>query len=545
MSNDEIHVRSHVSRDLLQSAALFKTDRQVVWEYVSNALQYVEDGVRPRVTVTIDSRRRLIRIEDNGRGMDRDGLQNFFVMHGENEDRKRGRHGRGRFGTGKSAAFGIADRLRVSSVRGRLRNTVELTRAEIQQAGESSIPVRPLESNVRTNADNGTIIEVSEIRLSKLDQAGIINFIERHLAQWPNKPQVIVNNHECEFHEPAVHRMVEIVPDDNQKRILGDVVLRLKVSKVALEPEFQGVAIFSNGQWMETTLAGAHSQPMSQYIFGEIDVPRLDTDDSPISAFDMSRSMQLNRSNPLVDTLLHFIGWHVDQLRRQLVKQENERRAEEDQKRLAKEASKIADIINEDFRDFSDRINRIQRARSGRGADTSALLNQQVTNGDHAVPGGDQTATEDEPTGSPGHGNGNGGNGSQIPSLGSRLRITEDGDTQGTAASLSSRSKSGGGFKVDFRAMGAESPRASYSSNERCIFINLEHPQIVAAKGTAKTEDLNFKRLAYEVAFAEYAIALAQEMSEHGEYIEPFEPIVDVRDTLNRMARKAAALYAV
>ena len=41
---DEIYVKSHVARDLLQSAGLFKTDKLVVWEYVSNGLQYANPG---------------------------------------------------------------------------------------------------------------------------------------------------------------------------------------------------------------------------------------------------------------------------------------------------------------------------------------------------------------------------------------------------------------------------------------------------------------------------------------------------------------------
>jgi hypothetical protein len=52
-----------------------------------------------------------------------------------------------------------------------------------------------------------------------------------------------------------------------------------------------------------------------------------------------------------------------------------------------------------------------------------------------------------------------------------------------------------------------------------------------------------FRRLAYEVAFSEYAIALASELVNHGEYIDPSDPIVDIRETLNRVARQAAALY--
>ena len=91
-----LEVRSHVSRDLLQSAAMFKNERLVVWEYVSNGLDYVEHGTSPMVRVRLDTRAKRITVEDNGRGMDWAGLENFFVMHGENVDRKAGRPGRDR-----------------------------------------------------------------------------------------------------------------------------------------------------------------------------------------------------------------------------------------------------------------------------------------------------------------------------------------------------------------------------------------------------------------------------------------------------------------
>jgi hypothetical protein len=81
-NSDEIYVRSHVARDLLQSASLFKTDKLVVWEYVSNGLQYINPGTNPVIRVSLDSKNRRIVISDNGRGMDWAGLQNFFVMHG-------------------------------------------------------------------------------------------------------------------------------------------------------------------------------------------------------------------------------------------------------------------------------------------------------------------------------------------------------------------------------------------------------------------------------------------------------------------------------
>jgi hypothetical protein len=156
-TTDQIFVKSHVARDLLQSAGLFKTDKLVVWEYVSNGLQYVNPGTNPVVRVTLDSKKKKIVITDNGRGMDWAGLQNFFVMHGENIDRKEGRPGRGRFGTGKSAVFGIAATLRIITVRNRKRSIVELGRADIEtMTSEDPIPVRKVEKEVATDQPNGT-----------------------------------------------------------------------------------------------------------------------------------------------------------------------------------------------------------------------------------------------------------------------------------------------------------------------------------------------------------------------------------------------------
>jgi hypothetical protein len=98
---------------------------------------------------------------------------------------------------------------------------------------------------------------------------------------------------------------------------------------------------------------------------------------------------------------------------------------------------------------------------------------------------------------------------------------------------------------VKFDFMGAESHRAKYVSGERTIYLNLDHPQLAAAKGTGPVDDPVFRRLAYEVAFSEYAIALAMELAQlDGYYIDPTDPIFDIGETLNRLARRGAHLYA-
>ena len=303
----QLFVRSHVARDLLQTAGLFRNERLAVWEYVVNSLQYTD--LPPVVRVTLDSRMKCITVADNGRGMNWDGLRNFFVMHGENQERKAGKAGRGRFGTGKSAAFGIANVLRILTVRNGKRSGVELSRGEVQAMTlGDEIPVRVLEREVRTAEPNGTTIEIDQVHLRGIDQAGVIKYIERHLSRWPKNATVLVNNHECEVADPPFSSDRRFQPEGPLLQTLGPVELVVKVSRAPLEDDLRGIAIFSNGVWHETTLAGSEGREMSQYLFGEIDVSKLEEDDSPVSPFDVSRSVKLNPSNELVRNLR--VHWH-------------------------------------------------------------------------------------------------------------------------------------------------------------------------------------------------------------------------------------------
>jgi histidine kinase/DNA gyrase B/HSP90-like ATPase len=546
----DLYVKSHVARDLLQSAGLFKTDKLVVWEYVSNGLQYVSAGTNPSVRVSLDSKKNRIIVRDNGRGMDWLGLQNFFLMHGENIDRKEGRAGRGMFGTGKSAAFGIADTLRIKTVRNGRKSTVELTRQGIEtMSSEDPIPVNILEKESSTAEPNGTTIEIEGIHLKSLDQAGIIHYIERHLARWPKNATVYVNNHECEFSEPPVSDEFRFSAEGPLEQTLEDAELVLKVSKSPLEEELRGVAVYSNGVWHETTLAGSEGREMSQFIFGDIDVPQLDADKSPIRPFDISRSMRLNPENDLVQAIHCFIGTKVEQVRRQLVEMEKKQRAEEDTRKLANQALEIARVINEDFEAFRQRVAKV-RAKARGGSDPTKTttggddLDDDFLSGNglpakpilpipHAdVP--DQPLPPDKPTPTA----------PQPPTSPVEPAPDDAANLGKPAGGAGAKRKPAGGFNVMFRNMGRDSQRAQYFPEERTIYINLEHPQLAMARGGRTVDDPVFRRLAYEVAFTEYAIALAQELEKRGEYLDPSDPLVDIRATINRVACRGAHLYS-
>lgn len=538
-----IQVRSHVARDLLQTAALFKTDRAVVTEYVANSMEYVDDGTIPTINVSLDSRGRKISISDNGRGMDREGLQNFFLMHGENQDRKRGRGRRGLFGTGKSAAFGIADVLRLTTLRNGRRWKVELSREAIRgMASDAPIPVKEIERGVASDEPNGTLVEIEGIHLRHLDQPGIIRHIERNLAGWSRAAQIFVNGHQCEFQEPVSVESSRFTADSANYPLIAGCELIVRVSPVPLEADEVGVSITSGDVLFERTLGGNEGRPMADVLFGLIEVPTLQSDTSPIPAFDQSRSLRLNPENPVVREILEFIGGRVDEVRRELLRREKERRASEDARAWYERAKEIERIINADFTELRGRLTRSRARSRGEAPSTGG----EAPAGEPAlIEGGEVPAEVVEPEGGPGS-SGQDGDGSAEPprKLGPKLEETPEGPVgAGTSVASTRGGSKRGGFSVEFKPMGPDEKRAAFVREGRVIYVNLDHPQLVAARGGAASPHQTLRRLAYEIAFTEYAIALASEFAANDEYVEITDPIVEIRESINRLASKAAGLF--
>src|SRR5689334_10327607 len=72
----KLRVTSHVARDLLQNAAYFNALPKAVAEYVTNAIDSAEPGKPVRCEVNLQEQE--ISVSDNGSGMTRAELSNFF-----------------------------------------------------------------------------------------------------------------------------------------------------------------------------------------------------------------------------------------------------------------------------------------------------------------------------------------------------------------------------------------------------------------------------------------------------------------------------------
>lgn len=542
----DMRVTSHVGRDLLQSAAFFKTEAAVAWEYVANSLEYVGRHICPRVVVNVATQERLITISDNGRGMSEGDLKRFFTMHAENIDRLRGRPGRGKFGTGKSAAFGIARSLRVDTVRDGLRNVVALTRAMIEASNGKDIPAQWEVRNEKVNSPNGTTVEIADVFLERIRTQPIIEYIERHLQAFrARSPEVAVNSHVCSYREPEIEDLQVFKPNDAQAAILGDVELRVKTARAPLPEAEQGIAVTAGeGNLVAIERAGLNNKEFGAYLFGEVDVVALETFDSPMEPFDSSRSLQLNPQHPVAGVLMGFIGSKLELVRGGLVRRAREAKRTEEARRLENEASRIADILNEDFVRLRDRLTDIRASavapgnaarRTGRpqdgGSDSDSWIQGRTEPGRVERRAGGQRTGE--------------GTGRPAPNIASPGERNSEGDAtvDRSGSGLPKKGSSRGGFRVDFRSMGAGEDRSRYDASILTILINLDHPVVRAALETGGPQDVPFRRLSYEIAFSEYAMALGHHVLQQDPSIPGDDLLYEVRSSLNRVAGSAAALY--
>lgn len=550
----DLKVTSHVGRDLLASAGLFKTEQSVVWEYVVNSLQYVVRGVAPVVNVQVNNREHTITIMDNGRGMSATDLQHFFMMHGENLDRKAGRSGRGKFGTGKSAAFGIANVLEVETVHDGLLNKVRLTRRAIDASTGEDVPLEWLVQNEPTERRNGTVVTIREIQVSRINNTAIIEYIERNLAPFRHvNPEVAVNNHICEYFEPKAQDEYRFRPSAEQAAVIGDVELTIKVAAAPLAESDIGITISAGpGNRIAVERCGIERKEFGNRLFGEVDVPNLENP-SPIAAYDSARNLQLNANNPVAATLIGFIGSKLEKVRQELVEEDRSRRQTAQARELAKESSKIAELLNADFRAQHQRLSNIRSVVAQPGGVSAQQESRTKGEGEEAwirgteVPGsldGSEFPVDEFPEhGEPG--------GKVVPQPRPGARPAGNPDPEGLdplspAGQKSPRqSKGRGGFTVDYRHLGDDEDRSQYDRQSMTIIINLDHPLVAGAleKGKGNVEDPVFARISYEIAFTEYAIALGYETAAEDPSMEADDLLYDVRKSINRLSKASAAIY--
>jgi hypothetical protein len=566
-----ITVTSHVARDFLQNAAYFSTVPKVVWEYVSNAIDNPGEGEAVHVEVQITRERIVIR--DNAAGMTRDDLNRFFTMHGENTQRAQGKKVRGQFGTGKCAAFGIASRLRVETVRAGRLNVVELDRADITASKGGVIPVRDVTVDASTRAMTGTTILISALQTKQLEIPGTIRYIERHLGRQHQIHSVTVNDHLCELEEPITSAVRQFAAPPEVAARLGAITATIRVSPTPLDPETAGIDVFSYGNWHDTTLAGLPINEFTRRLFGEVDVPMLEEYEGPFPPFDNTRNNTLSPQNPLVATLFGWLGTCLRAMLTELEADEAERRRSVDAKALRAEASRIERVLNDDFRSLQIALERGRKIPAlvpdqeelveiqGRDETSPFVTTDDAGNvpmmsggatslmdsdspyvpmayadegGVPATPPTDLTVGPGESGAPPSEGVG----GDEAGALPDPHALVGTGAERASQREIALRPKRLSGFHMDFRNETESAPRSRYEETTKTIIINLDHPQLKAARRLGPQASAAFRQISYELAFVEYALALGNEHLRRDPLVSGEDALYEIRETINRVTRR-------
>jgi hypothetical protein len=207
---------------------------------------------------------------------------------------------------------------------------------------------------------------------------------------------------------------------------------------------------------------------------------------------------------------------------------------------LAQEAQRMADILNEDFKNLMIDLE-VSRRITGK---SKSKINEDISSKGEILPGDGDQNSKWQQSGQP-HGNGQGGKNppgeGDLPREGPNLISGDSKGSQKESNEAGGKRRSGL-FSIEFVNSTADYPRSQYKREEHKILINLDHPQIALAlkEGGGAQDSRHFLAMVYEVAAVEYAQAVQFERFNQGEQIDAAEALFAVGDAVDRVTRKFA-----
>lgn len=558
---------AHVPRAVLATASEFGDVPRSMAEYIWNSLEYKRDKNMPaKVTFRFgeDDDGRWYEVEDfpNGAGMDLADLQRYFTMHAPNENRLRGEAGRGRNGTGKAAAFGVGSILSIYTAKNGVANAFRLKKSELI-ALDSTYPCEtlPLEQAVSDEAvpagkpQYGTKIRVSGIGLA-FDPDGVVRNLTRLFMRVLDYNDVLWERRPGRFVRVVRAQPITMLEHDYQcpaelAPFVGQPTLHLAATEYDL-PKQEGGVVFTSvgGSVLETGYmdVGRRRTPVDKRVFGEIDVPLLDTPDRMgRSATTQARRLQMNRESERVEALLPWIDDCLDDFKEAVEQKLSSTIDERDRGVLSAISGTLEHVLNQQYekfmRDYSTRM-KLPKANPlapfpgegapGAGAPGDTGLGDEVYVHD---PSGASRVSAD-PDGDiqiagPGQNSGEGG---EAPGTGGSEpgRLDPSGEPATKKPRSPKKALGGRSLRVVYLGLGPNSPRAYYDG-EGTFTVNMDHPDF---HELAKT-DPDFMRRSAEGCAVTFAEAVLEMRINDGDptVSQPKEALMAYLDEHDRVLR--------
>ena len=537
MTISKLKVKGNLGKTILQLSAQFSDAPSAIWEYVSNSLDYREKPDGCRINVLLEKNR--IIIADNSDGMDSMILENFFTISGDNLARK-GKQAswlkRGKYGTGKTAAFGIGNILIVETNRDGLKNKYRLSRKAIEESSsdDAAIPLEELITNVKTHDANGTVITIDEINIP-LKQDEIVRKIEREISGFRSFDiQIAVNNHICEFRQLEILQTYKFESSGPIKERYGDFELEILVSKTPLDPTERGIKVTSNHTIIGIEDCGISSKEFGNQITGNVDIPDLEKPINNVNSYNQTRNHKLNKNHEGVRELIFFIAPKIEKVRKELSDSKQKEKNSTQARKMSEMTNQLSEKFNKQWNDLRRQLNEIRVSSNSNNVDSIFIQSGENEELEGVVPGEDFTVDELE------HRQGESDN--NIPPINEpnkEYEKSEDGSSLGSNSGGKKSKRKRGGFIVDHDSLGEDEHRSIYNQDELKIVINTDHPSIKNCLLSCNNdvENISFKRLIFEIAFREFEHAIAQEMIVDNDMYPPSDLLYEMRAHYDKIAR--------
>ena len=539
---------THAGRSLLQEAARFSNEGKAVGEYVKNSWQYTDHD--PTVEIFVNHDDKSIRIIDDSNGMNVDDInKRFLVLHQENIERAKGKIGRGEYGTGKIAALGIGEILRVRTVRNKKINEFEIRRSDCDAAiSEKEVKVHWIKSNENISEKNGTTIDILKFRQKrKINIGSIKEFLQsKTLTEtvYDHKIKLFLQAEELKKKEIPYSQEIKVNAEGDLKDILGETEITIKVSTRRLDDDEKGIKVFTRGIYK----AFIKNPParFNEFIFGECSCDKLIDENQDPPIFDSSRREELNEDNELAQKFKGFVLTEIDKVRKNLEKEANAKKDKEKEEALKKEAEKMREFFNSDYKEQELELQKRTAKAKGnidkKDKNLPSLGETKIVVGKDFnvnIVDGDENAGINE-----GGGNGGGGGGDRPGKEGGKLVKTEEESKYQGKERQSKKRRSGGGFDIDFENAGPDSYRAKYEDSTRKILINLDHPYLVKIEEMAgDRKSTKYMRPAWEAAAFEYAVATTTLKGASNLLDDSLtDGVVEMQQRVDKLLRKMTAL---
>jgi hypothetical protein len=479
-----------ISTNLLEQIGvnMYSRYQKAIGELVVNGY----DADANFVQVRIDQAHDFIEIDDNGSGMDEDGIRNQFMFLGTRQKRAIPRtpvfHRLpiGQKGIGKLAGFGIARCIEMTTVKSGVQYEFRLDRDELENSerrgklneavlNRSLIQLRERRAPAATS---GTVVRLTKLRpeCGHIDVDKVIAHLALELPQ-DSTFRVVVNARECKRQDvPASKRYSIDVVDPVCGPIKGEVVVAKKrlpdpgvlVSvrgRVVGRPNWFGV---NREAWRFT---------IAPLITGCVEVPGFDPEDLTGEAEVIKTDREgFVETHPKYVALAAYMKARLEEIYRELVQQYEQKEEEEKRSKVSEAIRQVASDLNEWER---DRVRRLTEAGSMRGRQDEA--GQRMQHGVVAV-------------------NGRGGKGAEGPKPGIPPAIMEE---IRAILGVGRLRFAGRSLEVKTAHLGEDFAECDVRWEESLVLVNLDHPAYDQAVANRCVEIVTFRAVAAALALEE------------------------------------------